>query len=118
MTQRRVSTSVADIAVWDSERAGPAVLLIHGNSSCKEIFRSQFESEALAALRLVAVDLPGHGASGDAHDPAAGYTLGGYATMAGEVLDTLGSARRRCWAGRSAAMWRWICSRAGPRSPA
>jgi pimeloyl-ACP methyl ester carboxylesterase len=34
------------------------VLLIHGNSSCREIFRRQFESEALAGLRLVAVDLP------------------------------------------------------------
>jgi len=85
-----IPTSFADIAVQDSGGPGPAVLLVHGNSSSKEIFRRQFEDERLGGLRLVAPDLPGHGASGDARDPAAGYTLGGYARMAIEVLEALG----------------------------
>ncbi|MFI4973189.1 MAG: alpha/beta fold hydrolase [Caulobacterales bacterium] len=86
-------TSVADIAVLDSEGAGPAVLMLHGNSSCKEIFRRQFESPLADKLRLIAMDLPGHGASGDARDPATGYTLNGYASAALEVLGRLGVTR-------------------------
>ncbi len=84
-----IPTSIADIAVQDSAGAGPAVLLIHGNSSCKEVFRRQFESPLAQEFRLVAIDLPGHGASGDARDPASGYTLAGYATAAIEVLRAL-----------------------------
>lgn len=93
MSTRTVSTRFADIAVRESEGVGPAVLLIHGNSSCKEIFERQMQSPLGRAYRLVAIDLPGHGASGDARDPAVGYTLGGYAAMACEVLGLLGVAR-------------------------
>ena len=66
MTTSVVPTSFADIAVSDSAGAGSAVLMIHGNSSCKEVFRHQLESPLGARLRLIAMDLPGHGASSDA----------------------------------------------------
>jgi pimeloyl-ACP methyl ester carboxylesterase len=88
-----VPTSFADIAIWDSAGAGPAVLMIHGNSSSKEIFRRQFDSPLGARLRLIALDLPGHGASGDARDPGAVYRLNGYADVAVEVLERLDVAR-------------------------
>jgi pimeloyl-ACP methyl ester carboxylesterase len=88
-----VPTSVADIAVWESKGVGPAVLLLHGNSSCKTVFTRQFASPLGANLRLIAIDLPGHGESSDARDPAFGYTLAGYATAAVEVLQALGVAR-------------------------
>ena len=88
-----VPTSFADIAVTESPGDGPAVLMIHGNSSCKEVFRHQLESPQGARLRLIAMDLPGHGASSDARDPAAAYTLNGYADAAVEVLARLGVAR-------------------------
>lgn len=88
-----VETSHARIALIDSGGAGRAVLLIHGNSSCKEAFARQFEAPALAGLRLVALDLPGHGASADAADPARSYTIGGYAAMVEELLGTLGIER-------------------------
>jgi pimeloyl-ACP methyl ester carboxylesterase len=86
-------TRFADIAVQESAGAGPVVLMIHGNSSSKEIFQRQFESPLATSLRLVALDLPGHGASGDAADPATAYTLNGYADAAVEVLERLGVAR-------------------------
>ena len=60
-----IPPAFADISLRDSEGEGPAVLLIHGNSSSGEIFRRQFEDPQLAHLRLVAFDLPGHGASTD-----------------------------------------------------
>ena len=90
MKQQTVETSHARIAVTDSEGAGPDVLLIHGNSSCKEVFRHQLEREIGRRYRCVAIDLPGHGASSDATDPQRTYTMPGYADTAIEVLDKLG----------------------------
>jgi pimeloyl-ACP methyl ester carboxylesterase len=89
---RRIPTSHAEIAVRDSGGSGPAVLLIHGNSSSSEIFRRQFAAPLAQDYRLLALDLPGHGASADAADPQGSYTVPGYAQMAGEVLAALGIA--------------------------
>jgi len=69
-----VSTPFARIAVADTGGARPAVLMIHGNSACKEIFGRQFESPLAETHRLLAFDLPGHGASSDAHDPETTYS--------------------------------------------
>jgi pimeloyl-ACP methyl ester carboxylesterase len=93
MLTSTVPTRIAEIAIAESEGLGPAVLLLHGNASCKTIFRQQLDSVLGGEMRLIAMDLPGHGASGDARDPAAGYTLSGYAECACEVLAHLGVAR-------------------------
>jgi pimeloyl-ACP methyl ester carboxylesterase len=93
MIESVLPTAFADIAVQDSAGAGPVVLMIHGNSSSKAIFRRQFESPLAESLRLIAMDLPGHGASGDAGDPGRAYTLNGYADAAVEVLARLGVTR-------------------------
>lgn len=76
-----IETSHGSIAYTQTSTEGPAILLIHGNSSCKEVFCKQYAAPELAEFRLVAFDLPGHGASDDAVDPARNYTLGGYAEM-------------------------------------
>jgi len=88
-----VKTVSAEISVEDFGGAGPPVLLVHGNSASKTIFARQFESPLAQALRLIAIDLPGHGKSSDAFDPAKEYTIGGYAAAAVEVLEALGIAR-------------------------
>ncbi|MFC3676313.1 alpha/beta fold hydrolase [Ferrovibrio xuzhouensis] len=88
----RIPTSHAEIAVQDSGGKGPVVLLIHGNSASSEIFGRQFASPLAQDYRLLALDLPGHGASTDAADPQGSYTVPGYAQMAGEVLAALGIA--------------------------
>ena len=84
-----VATSFGRIAVRDSG-GGPVVLLIHGNSSNKDIFARQFESELAKTYRLIAFDLPGHGESEDAADPVKCYSLSGYADLAVELLGLLG----------------------------
>ncbi len=89
MSTRMIETPFAGISVRDSRSDGPAVLMLHGNSSCKMIFRRQFEAPMASRLRLIAMDLPGHGESGDARDPASAYTLGGYARAALAILDAL-----------------------------
>jgi len=93
-TDSLVETSHATISV--RERAGDGgqtVVFIHGNSSCKEIFREQFSAPELDGMRLIAFDLPGHDASEDARVPETSYQIGGYAAMAEEVLAKLGVER-------------------------
>lgn len=87
-----VPTSHATIAVSESG-SGPAVLLIHGNSSCKEVFRHQMEGGIGTRWRIIALDLPGHGRSSDARNPLRSYTMPGYADMVAEVADILGLKR-------------------------
>ena len=85
-----VATSHGLTAVTDTGGPGPAVLLIHGNSACKEIFARQIEARLVHRFRLIAFDLPGHGASSDALDPQRSYSIPGYADLALELLAHLG----------------------------
>ncbi|GAB5505575.1 MAG: alpha/beta hydrolase [Rhizobiaceae bacterium] len=70
---------------------GPPVLMIHGNSSCRDVFRHQLNSELGATHRVITFDLPGHGESDDARDPHRSYTQPAYAEAAVEVLRALGA---------------------------
>jgi len=89
-TNRLIDTSHGSISVSESKGTGPAVLLIHGNSSCKEVFRNQLDGDVGKRYRLIAMDLPGHGASDNAPDPDVSYNMTGYADCANEVLASLG----------------------------
>lgn len=89
-SSRTIETKNGLISITESEGRGPPVLLIHGNSSCKEVFRNQLESEIGKKYRLIAMDLPGHGESADAQDPKNNYTIPGYAKTAIALLDNLG----------------------------
>jgi pimeloyl-ACP methyl ester carboxylesterase len=82
------------IAVCESDGRGPAVVLIHGNSSSSQAFSRQIDGPLGRRLRLVAVDLPGHGASGDAKDPSA-YSLPGHARAVRAAVDALGLGEAR-----------------------
>lgn len=82
-------TAHGRLAWADTGSEGPAVLLIHGNSSCKEIFGRQLVSELALGYRMIAFDLPGHGASSDAPDPALTYSIHGFADAAMALLDNL-----------------------------
>jgi pimeloyl-ACP methyl ester carboxylesterase len=64
-------------------------LLLHGNSSCKEVFHNQLNGAVGESCRLIAMDLPGHGASSNAHDPQRTYTMPGYAEAVIEALEQM-----------------------------
>ena len=81
------------VSVEDTGRGASAVVFVHGNSSCKEIFAAQLRSPLRERYRLLAIDLPGHGASADADDPHRTYTIPGYASVVREVLHSLGIDR-------------------------
>ncbi|OCL02745.1 alpha/beta-hydrolase, partial [Glonium stellatum] len=69
----------------DSDK--PALLLIHGNSSCSRIFSPIVSNPYFTDdRRIITFDLPGHGASSDAPDPAKAYSMRGYADLAVEIL--------------------------------
>lgn len=85
-----VSTSHGDIAVDEAGEGSTALLFIHGNSSCRKIFRHQMTGPLSGTCRLIAFDLPGHGESADAIDPHRTYTRPGFADSAIELLQTMG----------------------------
>jgi len=90
---KRVDTAHGELAYLDSGGPGPAVLFVHGNSSCKEIFARQLESPPFARQRRIAFDLPGHGESANAPEPSLTYSIHGFADAAISLLATLGIER-------------------------
>ena len=86
---RMISTSHADISVRQTKGKKLPILLLHGGGLCKEVFDRQLESSLGAQYRMIAIDLPGHGASSDAFDPDRTYRIEGLADLALEVLERL-----------------------------
>jgi pimeloyl-ACP methyl ester carboxylesterase len=64
----------------------PAILLLHGSGVSARSWTFQLQNLG-HALRVLAVDLPGHGES----DPIGAMTLDGYADAARSLLDALGT---------------------------
>lgn len=90
MRERTVDTSHCRLALCETEGQGPTLLMIHGNSSCKEVFRNQLLGRVGKDHHCIAMDLPGHGLSGDADAPDTTYSMPGYADAALELMDVLG----------------------------
>jgi pimeloyl-ACP methyl ester carboxylesterase len=88
-TDAIVATSHADIAVRETGGRGGAVILLHGNSSSKDVFVRQLDGPLGAAYRMIAIDLPGHGGSSDALDPRRTYSMPGYAEAVLEIVTAL-----------------------------
>jgi pimeloyl-ACP methyl ester carboxylesterase len=86
----QLSTSHGLIVVEETGRGDLPILLIHGNSLSREVFRKQLGGALRRKYRLVAFDLPGHGDSSDALSASRSYTRPGLADAAIEVLDLLG----------------------------
>ena len=86
---KTIQTLYGAIAVHESVGRGPAIVLIHGNSSSARAFSRQLDGPLGERFRLIAIDLPGHGASSDAEDSKV-YSLPGYARVVRAVLDALG----------------------------
>jgi pimeloyl-ACP methyl ester carboxylesterase len=87
--QHTVTTSHGVIAVEDVGQGSLPLVLIHGNSTCRDVFRHQLAGRLAENHRLIAFDLPGHGQSGDAPDPARTYTRPGLAEAVVELLESL-----------------------------
>ena len=84
-----LSTSHGLIVAEEAGRGDLPVLLIHGNSLSREVFRKQLGGALSRKYRLVAFDLPGHGDSSDALRRCHTYTLPGLADAATRVAGFL-----------------------------
>ncbi len=93
MKTRTIETPNGAIAVHESGGRGPAAVLIHGNSCSSRAFSRQLDGPLGERFRLVAIDLPGHGASDDARDGA--YSLKGHARAVRAAVDVLALADAR-----------------------
>ena len=85
-----IATSHGSLAVEESGEGGIPVLLIHGNSFCRGVFRNQMQGQIAKNHRLISFDLPRHGQSSNAVDPTRTYTRSGLAEATVELLDKLG----------------------------
>jgi pimeloyl-ACP methyl ester carboxylesterase len=65
-----------------------AVVFLHGSSLNALCFREQFRS--ISAFPMLAIDLPGHGCSARATDPAAAYNIPAYARLLAHIIEELG----------------------------
>ena len=88
--QRIIDTSHGSLAVEENGQGEIPVLLIHGNSFCRGVFRHQLQGSLAKKHRLIAFDLPGHGQSSNAPDPVRTYTRPGLADATVELLEKLG----------------------------
>jgi pimeloyl-ACP methyl ester carboxylesterase len=87
--QHQITTAHGTLAVEEAGAGTFPVVLIHGNSCCRAIFRHQMRHLA-DDYRLITFDLPGHGESSNAPDPKRSYTMSGYADAAVGLLDQIG----------------------------
>jgi pimeloyl-ACP methyl ester carboxylesterase len=78
------------IAFRQSLGSGPAVLLIHGNSSSSRAYGCQLDGDLGRTHRLVALDLPGFGESQPVSDSDAVLGLQGWARMVVKAVAALG----------------------------
>lgn len=75
----RLQIGKQTIAAVESPGAGRAILLVHGNSSSSRIWQNQLQGPLGEKYRVIAIDLPGHGASSPPPEPEQDYTGDGYA---------------------------------------
>jgi pimeloyl-ACP methyl ester carboxylesterase len=90
METKTLQVGSLTIAYRESPGKGPAAMLVHGNSSSSRSYQHQLDSPLGEKYRLVAIDLPGHGQSSDAVEPASTYTLPGYARVVASAAKQLG----------------------------
>jgi pimeloyl-ACP methyl ester carboxylesterase len=90
--ERTIATSAGALRLTESDGEGLPILMLHGTGSCRAVFDKQFSSPLARQHRLIAVDLPGHGGSEDAPDPAV-YSLRGMTQAVTELVAQLGLDR-------------------------
>jgi pimeloyl-ACP methyl ester carboxylesterase len=89
MRHTSVRVAGASVAVHCLGDAGLPIVFVHGNSGSHRSFQRQYDSRLAERFRLIAIDLPGHGDSEPALDPATTYTLPGHARALVEVAKTM-----------------------------
>src|SRR5262249_15521272 len=85
----RLNLGAQEIAGFESPGPGRPILLIHGNSSSSRIWQKQLQGPLGSKYRVIAIDLPGHGASSPPPNPEQDYSGPGYAALIAGVAREL-----------------------------
>jgi pimeloyl-ACP methyl ester carboxylesterase len=88
-----VKTAAGSLALVDTGGPGLPLLMIHGSGSSHQVFYRQWGGPLAAGRRMIALDLPGHGASDDASDPDRTYGVTGMAEAVEQALARIGVRR-------------------------
>ncbi|MDC9823643.1 alpha/beta fold hydrolase [Devosia sp. ZB163] len=88
-----ITSRTATIRLSESTGAGLPLLLLHGSGASRQVFMHQFNNPLARAHRVIAPDLPGHGESSDALNPATDYSIPALARTVTEVLAARGIER-------------------------
>jgi pimeloyl-ACP methyl ester carboxylesterase len=91
MRVKKISATIHGIRIssYYLRLARTPVLLVHGNSSCKEIFKNQIDALRKLGHTILVPDLPGHGESANSRTPRSTYSFPGYADILTGLLDRL-----------------------------
>jgi pimeloyl-ACP methyl ester carboxylesterase len=93
VADKTLRTRHASIRLSETSGKSLPILMLHGSGCARQVFAKQLSGPLAEIHRMVAIDLPGHGESGDAFDPPSAYTISGLAAAVGDVLDELGIGR-------------------------
>src|SRR5687768_16117486 len=85
---KSIAARAGSIAVSVAGTGPLTLLMLHGNSACREVFTEQIAAFS-GMYRTLAIDYAGHGDSSDAAAPAHDYTLRGHADSIADVLREL-----------------------------
>ena len=88
--EKTIVTRHASVRLSETSGKALPILLLHGTGASRRVFDRQMSGPLADVHRMVAIDLPGHGQSGDAYDPATSYTIRGLAAAVGDILDSSG----------------------------
>ena len=80
MIERRMNLDDQEIAFTESEGTGRPVVLVHGNSGSARVWRQLMAGSFGQRFRCLALDLPGHGDSAPAREPAL-YSMPWFASV-------------------------------------
>jgi pimeloyl-ACP methyl ester carboxylesterase len=78
------------IAYWHVRSGNDVALLVHGNSSSKEVFIEQVRALSREGISVVVPDLPGHGQSANARSPRKDYSFPNYARTLHRLMSQIG----------------------------
>ena len=85
----KMRLSSGGIGYRDTGGPGLPIVFVHGVCGSKEVFRHQFAEALTGSFRLIAFDLPGHGASDDASDAQKSYSIRALADTTLDVMNYL-----------------------------
>jgi pimeloyl-ACP methyl ester carboxylesterase len=89
LNDKTIRVGEIDARVTDAGSGGFPLLMLHGSGMSRHAFDRQLNSALANRHRLVAIDLPGHGETANAADPATGYTITGLAQFVADAMKAM-----------------------------